>query len=80
MSSAFCRTHSFYGNTFEYDGIGRRAKKNNTEFYYDSQDRLIKQSDGLEFFYDTVGLLGFSYGGSKYYYRKDVQGECNCNS
>lgn len=64
----------FDGNSFEYDAQGKRIRKNEVSFVYDSQNRLLKQSNGLEFFYDTVGLLGFSYAGNNYYYRKDVQG------
>lgn len=65
---------SFDGNTFDYDAQGRRIKKNDTEFFYDSNGRLLKQSNGLEFFYDTTGLIGLKYDGSYYVYRKDIQG------
>ena len=41
---------------------------------YDSQGRLLKQSNGLEFFYDTTGLVGVTYNGASYVYRKDIQG------
>ncbi|MDE6442408.1 MAG: hypothetical protein K2L12_06640 [Clostridia bacterium] len=34
----------------------------------------MKQSNGLEFFYDTTGLAGLTYNGTAYVYRKDVQG------
>ena len=61
-------------NLFEYDSQGKRIKKNTITYIYDSQNRLIQQSNGLEFFYDTIGLLGFSYNGNYYYYRMDVQG------
>lgn len=64
----------FDGNTFSYDTLGQRTKKNNISFTYDSSGRLIKQSNGLEFFYDSTGLAGLKYNGVNYAYRKDVQG------
>lgn len=65
---------SFNGITFKYDGRGRRIGKGGVTYYYDSQDRLIKTSDGLEFFYDMTGLSSFKYNASMYFYRKDIQG------
>ena len=35
---------------------------------------MVKQSNGLEFFYDHTGIAGLKYGGSTYVYRKDAQG------
>ena len=43
-------------------------------FTYDSQGRVVKQSNGLEFFYDHTGVVAVSYNGNMYFYRKDVQG------
>ena len=40
---------SFNGNTFAYDGRGRRMSKNGISYIYDSQGRVIRQSNGLEF-------------------------------
>lgn len=65
---------SFNGITFKYDGRGRRIDKGDVTYYYDSIDRLIKTSDGLEFFYDMTGLSSFKYNGATYYYRKDMMG------
>ena len=65
---------SYNGNTFDYDAQGARIKKNDILYYYDSHERLLKQSNGLEFFYDTMGLVGVTYKGDSYVYRKDVQG------
>ena len=68
---------SFGANTFEYDGYGRRIKKNNTVFTYDANNKLVKQSDGtntLEFIYDNGGLSGVIYNGTEYIYSKDIQG------
>ena len=64
-----------YGNnTFTYDACGRRLTKNNLVYTYDSNGKLIRQSNGLEFFYDHTGVAGMKYNGSTYIYRKDVQG------
>ena len=64
-----------YGNnTFMYDACGRRLTKNNLVYTYDSNGKLIRQSNGLEFFYDHTGVAGMKYNGSTYIYRKDVQG------
>ena len=64
-----------YGdNTFTYDACGRRLTKNNLVYTYDSNGKLIRQSNGLEFFYDHTGVAGMKYNGTTYIYRKDVQG------
>ena len=65
---------SYRNTTFTYDGRGRRISKNSTTYTYDSADRLIKTSNGMEFFYDQEGVAGFTYGGAKYCYQKDLQG------
>ena len=65
---------SYRNTTFTYDGRGRRISKNSTTYTYDSADRLIKTSNGMEFFYDQEGVAGFTYGGEKYCYQKDLQG------
>jgi uncharacterized protein RhaS with RHS repeats len=43
-------------------------------FAYDSNGRLIKQGDNMEFFYDQTGVVGLKYGATTYLYRKDAQG------
>lgn len=48
--------------------------KDSISFTYDSSGRLIKQSNGLEFFYDHTGVAGVKYDNKTYVYRKDVQG------
>ncbi len=58
-----------------YDGKGRRIKKGNITFTYDCEGNLIKQSNGLEFFYDSQGVAGFVYGSNSYYYKKDALGD-----
>ena len=64
----------FFGSTFEYDGSGRRIRKNNVRYIYDSNGRLLKSNDGFEYFYDHTGVAGFKYQGATYLYRKDIQG------
>ena len=64
-----------YGNDkFTYDACGRRLTKNNLVYTYDRNGKLIRQSDGLEFFYDHTGVAGMKYNDTTYIYRKDVQG------
>ncbi len=65
---------SFDGNTFTYDGQGRRIGKNGVTFTYDSNGRLIASSNGLEYLYDETGAFGVTYGGNTFVYRKDAQG------
>jgi len=67
--------HNNTTTTFEYDARGRRKAKNNITFTYDSNDNLIKQSNGLDFLYDHSGVFAFTHGGSTYFYRKNAQGD-----
>ena len=66
---------AFDGNTFTYNAGGRRTKKNSITFSYDSAGNLIKQSNGLEFFYDHTGIFAIKHGGSTYYCRKNAQND-----
>ena len=68
------RLASYKGATFTYDGQGRRASKGSVTYMYDSQSRLIKQSNGLEYYYDHSGVCGVKYNDNTYVYRKDIQG------
>ena len=65
---------SYNGVTFNYNGAGQRVSKGNITFTYDSDGRLLKQSNGLEFIYDASGVAGVVYNEVKYFYRKDAQG------
>ncbi len=65
---------NYAGTAFTYDGKGRRKSKGDITFTYDCEGNLIKQSNGLEFFYDSQGVAGFVYNGKTYFYRKDAQG------
>jgi len=71
---------SYNGTTFTYDARGRREKKkkqNETAitFTYDSNGNLIKQNNGLEFFYDHTGVFAFKYNNFTYFYRKNAQND-----
>ena len=59
---------------FTYCGQGNRFTKNGLYFVYDSDNRLIRQGNGIDFIYDHTGVAGFVYNAMKYYYRKDIQG------
>ena len=68
------RITSYNGVQFGYDGQGRRITKGDISYIYDSQGRLLRQSNGLEFFYDHSGVSSVKYGEDTYFYRKDAQG------
>ena len=69
---------SYDGNTFAYDGQGKRITKNGISYTYDSNGNLLKQTDGantLEFIYDDSGVAGVKYDNKTYVYRKNAQGD-----
>ncbi len=65
-----------YGDTtFEYDGLGRRIKKSDIKYVYDSEGKLVGGSDGIYYIYDDKGIAGFAIPGYGFhFYRKDAQG------
>ena len=65
---------SYDGHTYTYDGQGRRLTKDSISYTYDINGKLLKQSNGLDFFYDHTGVVGVIYNGNTYLYRKDVLG------
>ena len=65
---------SYDGTAFTYDGLGRRLSKGNITYTYDGNNRIIKQSNGIEFIYDNSGVAGIIYSNGTYLYRKDGQG------
>ncbi len=67
------RLKKFGETTFEYDGRGRRTKKNTVRYYYNYADKLIASSDGMEYFYDHIGVAGFKKDGAWYVYKRDIQ-------
>ena len=68
------RMMSYGGTALTYDGLGRRVSKGNITYTYDGSNRVIKQSDGLEFLYDNDGVAAVVQGENTYLYRKDAQG------
>ena len=69
------RLTSFGSNTFDYNADGKRIKKNDISYIYDSQGRLFAQSNGIEYFYDEKSSpIAFEYNGEVYYYKKDLLG------
>ena len=68
------RLINFDGVTFAYDYSGHRLKKNDIEYRYDNDGRVIKQSNGLLFLYDNTGVCSFIKASHAYFYRKDAQG------
>ena len=67
------RLTSYNGNTFTYDTLGRRVKKNNYDCFYDSEGKLIRYRD-MQFIYDETGITGFHELGATFTFVKDVQG------
>ncbi|MBO5756042.1 MAG: hypothetical protein J6R89_08315 [Clostridia bacterium] len=49
--------------------------KNGIIFQYAQDGKLLRQTDGLSFLYDHTGVFAVKYGGSTYFYRKNVQGD-----
>ena len=66
---------AYDGNTFTYDGRGRRTVKNGITFTYDSAGNLLQQSNGLEFIYDNNSVAGVKHNGNTYLYRRNAQGD-----
>ncbi len=68
-----------YGEAeFAYDGYGRRTRKGDTYYFYDTNGRLLGQRDNrnvMEFVYDSSGLSGFKYNREEYLYQKNIQGD-----
>ena len=66
---------AFDGHSFTYDAQGRRLTKDGISFTYDGNGRVVKQSNGLDFFYDNTGVAGVKYNNETFVYRKNVQGD-----
>ena len=78
----------FDGNYFNYDGRGRRMRKNAINYVYDSDGRLIRQykdeskitePQTFIFYYDFEGVAAFQYtdknnNGTMFFYLRDGQG------
>ncbi|MCM1441222.1 MAG: RHS repeat-associated core domain-containing protein [Roseburia sp.] len=65
---------NYDGNTFEYDGFGKRIKKNDIEYYYYENGELAYSTDGISYFYDETGITGILKNNKRYILRKDAQG------
>ncbi len=68
------RLTSYDGLAFEYDALGRRTAKGDVAYYYDSQGRMVKSSNGMEFLYAGNEVIGFIYSCATYIYCKDLFG------
>ncbi len=71
------RLLSYDGNTFTYDAAGIRIGKNN-KTYTVSDTTILKETDGTNTtVYNYVGnnLVGFTYNGTDYIYKKNLQGD-----
>ncbi|HIR22194.1 MAG TPA: hypothetical protein IAB32_00210 [Candidatus Scatosoma pullicola] len=66
------------GVTFGYNGQGQRIAKTQgsttNNFTYDMSGKLVKESRGVEYYYDAEGVCGMKYDEEMYFYRKDVFG------
>ena len=63
---------------FDYDGYGKRIRKNSTYFIYDTNKNLIlmkKDGKNLEFIYDISGLSGITLQDQQFVLRKNAQGD-----
>ena len=74
------RLASYGTNIFEYDFDGSRLRKNNTNYIYDNDGKLIRQenisdsNDFINFIYDESGVIGFLHNYVHYFYKKDILG------
>ena len=69
-----------YGdNTFQYGADGIRCRKNNIYYTRDGERILIEHNAdtgrSITYLYGEKGVVGFSYRGSDYYYRKNLFGD-----
>ena len=71
------RMTKFGTTTFAYDDAGVRSRKGTTEYYAEGTRILAEKRNGtmIYYFYDESGVAGFEYGGKKYYYQKNLQGD-----
>ena len=71
------RMTKFGSTTFAYNDAGVRSRKGTTDFYTEDSRILAEKRNGtmIYYFYDESGVAGFEYGGKKYYYQKNLQGD-----
>ena len=68
---------SYDGIEFGYNGQGQRISRkqgSTNNFTYDMSGNLVKESRGVEYYYDAEGVCGMKYDEEMYFYRKDVFG------
>ena len=71
------RLTSYDGIEFGYNGQGQRISRkqgSTNNFTYDMSGNLVKESRGVEYYYDAEGVCGMKYDEEMYFYRKDVFG------
>ena len=71
------RLKSYDGLSFTYDGFGKRTGKGSVKYYY-AGDELIKEVNGsntIVYYRDGSGIRYITVNGSKYIYRKNLQGD-----
>ncbi len=72
-----------YVYTYDYNGIRTSKQVGNTlhKYYLDGSNIIAetRTTNGvvskLKYYYGTMGLVGFNYNGTDYYYQKNVQGD-----
>lgn len=69
---------AFESHKFDYDGYGKRIRKDSTYYTYDTNKNLVEMENGdntLRFIYDNSGISGIEYNDQQYLLRKNVQGD-----
>ena len=71
------RLTNYNGITCSYNDAGIRTRKGTTDYYLDGNKILAENRNGtwIYYYYDESGLLGFRYQNTKYYYRRNLQGD-----
>ena len=72
-----------YEYTYDYNGIRTSKKVGNTlhKYYLDGSNIIAETRtvgntiNKLKYYYGTIGLVGFNYNGTDYYYQKNIQGD-----
>ena len=65
---------AFGNNRYSYNAFGKRTEKNEVKYFYDS-GRLLSEKNGnkiIHYIYGSNGIIGFSYEGEYYFYRKNL--------
>ena len=65
----------FGTHTFQYDTFGCRTFKNQIEYTYDDQGRLLKEVNGTHtilYFYDGLSICSIQVDGQSYFLRRNL--------